>query len=299
MSTMTDATRPSSLGRRPASRLSMAFLGLLGSSFSTLAEEPKTVSGLKNPVSAAVGPGGKVYVTMIGEREKKGDGSVVTVDPSGKIVTFVGGLDDPKGLVVVGEEMFVADVKKVWRIGAKGKAEVHVAPEAFPRPPLYLKDIASDGRGNLYVSDSGDRAGRKGAVFRIDSRKRVAMVLDGELTSPRIEVPNGILVDDPDHIFVTDFGLGDLYRYDLFTNTAEKVSGGFGGPDGLARDGRGRLFVGDWKNGRLFQVNTVLEPPILLSDKFRSAADISLTPDGRTLLVPDMKAGILTWFPVP
>jgi hypothetical protein len=31
---------------------------------------------------------------------------------------------------------------------------------------------------------------------------------------------------------------------------------------------------------------------------FRSAADISLTPDGKTLLVPDMKGGTLTWFPV-
>jgi hypothetical protein len=31
---------------------------------------------------------------------------------------------------------------------------------------------------------------------------------------------------------------------------------------------------------------------------FRSAADIALMPDGKTLLVPDMKAGTLTWFPV-
>ena len=41
------------------------------------------------------------------------------------------------------------------------------------------------------------------------------------------------------------------------------------------------------------------EPPKLLSDKFQSAAAISLMPDGRTLLVPDMKGGTLTWFPIP
>ena len=40
------------------------------------------------------------------------------------------------------------------------------------------------------------------------------------------------------------------------------------------------------------------QPPRLLSDMFQSAADIALMPDGKTLLVPDMKAGTLTWFPV-
>ncbi len=263
------------------------------------ADPPTTVSGLKNPESAAVGPGGKVYVTMIGERDKKGDGSIVIVEPSGKIITFAAGLDDPKGLVVVGEQFFVADVTKVWRVDSRGKTEVYVGPEAFPRPPLFLNDIASDGRGNLYVTDSGDRAGKKGAVFRVDAKRGVAMVLDGELTSPRIEVPNGVLVDDADHIFVADFGLGDLYRYDMTTSTAQRVGGGFGGTDGLARDARGRLFVGDWKNGRVFRINSDFEPPTMISDRFQSAADLSLTPDGRTLLVPDMKAGTLTWLPVP
>ena len=273
----------------------LAFLVLTAPSF---AEEPRTVSGLKNPESAAVGPGGKVYVTVIGERGKAGDGSVAIVDPSGKISTFATGLDDPMGLVVVGDALFVADVKKVWEIDAKGKLRVFVAPEAFPRPPVSLNDIAHDGLGNFYVSDSGNRAGEQGAVFRIDARRQVTLVLDGELTSPRIEVPDGLLVDDPDHLFVADSGLGYLYRYSLITGTAQRVGGGFGGTAGLAREPGGRLFVGDRKNGRLFQVVSDFEPPGLLSDKFQSVADIALTPDGRTLLVPDMKAGTLTWFPI-
>ena len=61
----------------------------------------RTISGLKNPESAAVGADGKVYVTVIGEREKKGGGSVAIVEPSGKITTFATGLDDPHGLVIV------------------------------------------------------------------------------------------------------------------------------------------------------------------------------------------------------
>ncbi len=54
------------------------------------AGEPRTITGLKNPESAAVGPDGKVYVTVIGERQKKGDGSVAIVEPSGRITACTG-----------------------------------------------------------------------------------------------------------------------------------------------------------------------------------------------------------------
>ena len=97
---------------------------------------------------------------------------MVTVEQSGKITPFATGLDDPKGLVVVGDLMYVADVKKVWRIDAKGKTEVYAAPGDFPRPPVFLNDIAYDGIGNFYVSDSGDRAGKKGARCSGSTRRR-------------------------------------------------------------------------------------------------------------------------------
>ena len=277
---------------------SRVLLVVLAIASPTFAEEPKTVSGLKNPESAAVGPGGKVYVTVLGERNTPGDGSVAIVDPSGKITTFAKGLDDPKGLVVVKDALYVADVTRVWKVDERGKPEVFVAPEDFPRRPINLNDIAHDGLGNFYVSDSGNRAGKLGAVFRIDARKRVTQVLDGEITSPRIEVPGGLLVDDPDHLLVADSGFGYVYRYDLITGTAQRLGGGFGGADGLAREAGGRLFVSDGKDGRLFLVSSDFEPPRLLSDKFQSPAGISVTPDGKALLVPDRKAGTLTWFPI-
>jgi sugar lactone lactonase YvrE len=77
-----------------------------------------------------------------------------------------------------------------------------------------------------------------------------------------------------------------------------RIGSGFGGADGLAKDSNGRRFVGDWKNGKLYELVSANEPPKLLSDKFRSAAGISLMPDGKSLLVPDMKSGKLTWFPI-
>jgi gluconolactonase len=263
------------------------------------AGEPKTIKGLKNPESAAVGPDGKVFVTLIGEREKKGDGSVAVVESSGRITTFATGLDDPHGVVIVGDSLYIADVKVVWKVDAKGKVEVFLGPEGFPRAPGYLNDIAYDGKGNFYVSDSGDRAGKKGAVYRIDAGKKATLILDSEASSPLIPFPNGVLLDDSDHLLIADFSLGNLFRLDLNTEKLEKIGSGFGGTDGLAKDSSGRRFVGDWKNGKLYALVSANEPPKLLSDKFQSAADISLMPDGKTLLVPDMKGGSLTWFPIP
>jgi gluconolactonase len=264
-----------------------------------LAESPTIVSGLKSPESVVVGPGGKVYVTLIGERDKAGDGSVVIVDrDSGKITTFATGLDDPKGLVFVGDMLFVADLKKVWKIDASGNVEVFVDSEAFPRPPVYFTDIAYDGQGAFFVCDSGDRRGNKGAVYRVDSRKRVILVLVGELTEPQISIPYGLIVDDPDHFFVADYAFGYLYRFDINIGTAQRVGGGFGGAYGFARESSGALYISDWRNGRIFQLTTDFLPPRLLIEKLQAPAGISLTPNGKTLLIPDTKAGTLTWFPI-
>jgi gluconolactonase len=275
-----------------------SLLAVAASGVPAFADGPKTVSGLKNPESAAVGADGKVYVTIIGEREKKGDGSVAIVEPSGKVMTFATGLDDPHGLVIVDGSLYIADVKVVWRVDAKGKVEVFAGPESFPRSPGYLNDIAYDGRGSFYVSDSGDRKGKKGAVFRIDAGKKISLVIDAETSDPAIPFPNGVLLDDANHLLIADFSLGNLFRLDMKTEKLEQLGSGFGGADGLAKDSSGRRFIGDWKNGKLYELVSANEPPKLLSNQFQSAADISFMPDGKTLLVPDMKGGALTWFPI-
>ena len=59
----------------------------------------------------------------------------------------------------------------------------------------------------------------------------------------------------------------------------------------------GRLFITSWKTGKVFGIPRPGQKPVLLADKFQSAADSCLDPTGRFLLVPDMKAGTLTALP--
>ncbi len=262
------------------------------------AELPKPlVTGLKTPESACVGTDGRVYVSCIGEFGKDGDGSIVVIK-DGKATPFATGLDDPKGIVAFQQWLFVTDKTRVWRIGKDGKATVFADAKAFPHTPRFLNDIEivpnqDPTKIALYVSDTGDLEGKEGAIYRIDLRGKVTLLIDGK-KSPAVKAPNGLLMDGESFLLFVDAFSGELHRIKLADGSTEKLAEGFGAGDGLAWDKFGRLYVSDWKNGNVFVIPRPGDKPILLAEGFQSAADICLAPDGRHLLVPDMKAGTLT-----
>jgi glucose/arabinose dehydrogenase len=265
-------------------------------------------AGLTNPESVAVTPDGKIYVSVIGEFDKPGDGAIVRIE-NGKAVPFVNGLDDPKGLVVYQQWLFVTDRDKVLRIDATGKTDVVAGPDAFPTKPQFLNDITADPEsGNtptLYVSDSGDLNGNGGAVYRITlpnpkaktGAAKVSLIADATII-PGLHTPNGLTLDGRNFLLIADFGTGKLYRLRMSDNMVETVADGFGGADGLAWDYFGRLFVSDWKNGKLFAIPQAGQKPILLPVTFQAAADICVDHENQQILVPDMKAGTLTAVPI-
>ena len=277
-------------------RLILSALFLALAPFASAKDAPKPmVEGLKSPESVAVGPDGTIYVSEIGEFGKDGDGRIVTIK-NGKIVPFVDGLDDPKGIVVFSKWLFVADVTKVLRIDLMSrKVELFAPANAFPTPPMFLNDITADPEsGTIYVSDSGDLKGHGGAVYRISPQGLVSTLVN-EKNLPGLNTPNGVLNDGASHLLLADFGTGELHRIKLSNGTSEKVAEGLGSPDGLAWDHHGRLYVSDWKGGQIFVIPRPGDKPILLSkDVFKAAADICMSLDKKSILVPDMTAGTLT-----
>ena len=217
-------------------------------------QSPKAVvTGLTNPESVAVNTKGQVFVSVIGERDRDGDGAILKIN-QGKAVPFATGLDDPKGLGTYNQWLFVTDKNRVWRIDGDGKAEVFVPASAFPTTPHFLNDLAVDVEsGTLYVSDSGDRRGLGGAIYRISPRGVVSMILDKQ-RFPTLHTPNGLLLDGASHLLLADFGTGELLRIKLADRSVEKLADGLGSADGLAWDQFGRLFVSDWKGGRVFVI---------------------------------------------
>jgi hypothetical protein len=280
-------------------------LALLLSAFIPVAQgaalSTQKISGLKMPESVVQATDGRVFVSEINGFGVDGDGQISVIE-AGQVKLFAKGLDDPKGLAIIGQSLYVADNKRILKLALsgpkQGQAEVFAAASAFPVTPLFLNDLEADLAGNLYVSDSGDLKGKGGAVYQINAQGQVRLLINGQQDS-RILAPNGLLMDDTgDVLMVVDFASGILYSYNLATKQLLDIADGFGGGDGVVHHANGSMFVSDWKNGKVFRLdmNGEVTP---LAATYQSAADIALTKDEKVLMVPDMKAGELDFIVLP
>jgi hypothetical protein len=259
------------------------------------------ISGLKMPESVVQATDGRVFVSEINGFGVDGDGQISVIE-AGQVTLFAKGLDDPKGLAIIGQSLYVADNKRILKLALsgpkQGQAEVFASSAAFPVTPLFLNDLEADLAGNLYVSDSGDLKGNGGAVYQINAQGQVRLLINGQ-QDKRILAPNGLLMDDTgDVLMVVDFASGILYSYNLATKQLLDIAEGFGGGDGVVHHANGSMFVSDWKNGKVFRLdmNGEVTP---LTATYQSAADIALTKDEKILMVPDMKAGELDFIVLP
>ena len=256
------------------------------------------ITGLKTPESAVQAKNGKIYVSEINEFGKDGDGQITVIENSKKRV-FATGLDDPKGLAIIGKTLYVADKTKIMKIDLDGKVQSFVPASAFPVTPLFLNDLEADPQGNLYVSDSGDLfgAGKGGAIYKISPSGEVKLLINN-VQDARVKAPNGLLADDTGKVLIyVDFTSGILYSLNTETKELNDIAEGFGGGDGLLHRSNGTMYVSDWKNGKVFSVNTKGDVA-LVKGGYQSAADIAITKDEIYIMVPDMKAGELDFIPL-
>lgn len=259
-----------------------------------LATSAKTVTGLVMPESAIAHADGRIFITEIGGYGKDGDGKVTVLNPDGTTATIADGLNDPKGIDLFNNQLYVADMNQVLRIDLDGKKTVFAKTADFKGTPTFFNDIEIDGLGNVYVSDSGDDNGKHAAIYQISPTGKITQWLDDK---SGIKRPNGLLMDGPNKLLVADFGSGKLFQlvFDAASNKSKLtlLNSGFGAADGLVRDSDGLLYISDWAGGKVWQLSEPKATPQLISEGHQSAADISLSVDGKFILMPDMKAGSL------
>ncbi len=234
----------------------------------------ETEATLKVPESVRFDAKRKVlYVSNIdGEPwAEDGKGSIAKVGLDGKVIDaeWVTGLDCPKGLALDGNRLYVGDAKGLVVIDVeKGAILETIKIEGSKR----LNDVASDGKGTIYVSDMG--AGK------------VHAVKDGKVTTvlENLKSPNGVLLHDG-ALYVLDNDA--LQRVEKDKSLKVIADGMPGGADGVENVKGGDFLVSVW-SGALHYVNADGSKQLLFDGKAEktSTADIGWDPATRTVYVP-------------
>jgi sugar lactone lactonase YvrE len=252
------------------------------------------------------------YVASFGEGEvsplgKDNNGSIGRYkgDGSADSVKFIAGgrggavLNAPKGMAIVGDTLWVADIDAVRGFNRRTGAPVATVNV---RGAKFLNDIAVGPDGALYLTDSGlgpdpktglghpgpDRLYRVGA-----DRKATVALQDSSLAAP-----NGIAWDSAGRSFVVAPFFGQqMMRWAPGDSALQPLATGKGQQDGVEPIGNGRLLVTSWTDSSL----NVIENGrwTRLTGGVPSAADLGWDGKRRHAAVPLLMEGRVEIWEVP
>jgi len=251
--------------------------------------------GLSTPESVLHDTEADVYLVsnIAGSPLGKDDNGFITrLSPAGKVLAgkwIDGAADDvqlnaPKGSAIVGERLYVADIDVVRIFDRRTGKQ---APDVAVKGATFLNDICAGERLDIYVTDSGLKAGFKpsgtDAVYRVDRKGRVTVVA----RTPELGRPNGIVMHGGSMRVVT-FGSGEVYRLGQDGARDDVIKSAAGNLDGVVVDANGGLLISSW------QASAVLAggPSGPFEARFtdlEAPADIGLDPRRNRLLVPLFK----------
>ncbi len=218
-----------------------------------------------------------LYVANVNENpwEKDNNGFISILTTSGDILAlnWISGLSAPKGMAIVGNILYVADIDEIGVIDIeKGEMTGKIKVEGAQG----LNDITPDNNGGIFISDSNG-----GKIFQYS---------DGKVTEYNGDVPgrpNGVFVDQG-KLLVAFSQASEFVGYDLKTKEKTVIAKGIGAGDGIAPTYEaGTYLVSDW-NGEIFAITPDGNKQSLLmtKDQKKNTADIWSIPEMDLVLVP-------------
>lgn len=238
-----------------------------------------------------------LYVSIQSAKEP-GDGSIAIVSLEGEIqnLHFTSGLNDPKGMAIVDDKLYVGDLLDLVEIDLETGQILNKYTGDKVR---YFNDVTVDSEGNVYVTDM-----HASSIYKLDKDKNF-----GEwYASPEIESANGILAVGNELIiggwgYFTDgnalnAGIGKLHKMDLKTQELSTITpDALGNLDGVQVLDDNSYIVSDWKEGKVFKVYKDGTSEELL-DTERGSADLWHIRDKNLLLLPLNKENKLAFYKV-
>ncbi len=225
-----------------------------------------------------------VYVSVMGGKEK-GDGSIAIINLEGGIENskFIMGLNDPKGIAIEGNKLYVSDINVLVEIDLKRGKILH---KYEGKDAESLNDVAIDGKGNVFVSDMGSSS-----IYKLDTNKNFKKWL----SSPELETPNGVLVQN-NYLYVVGWASqetkanedpkGGMLKIDIGTKEITKVTPNeLANLDGLQKYDENAFLVSGWNTGEIFKISKSGDSKVILKvDK--SVGDILYIPGKNLLMLP-------------
>ncbi|HNR67044.1 MAG TPA: hypothetical protein PKN24_03265 [bacterium] len=219
-----------------------------------------------------------IYVANINGNpgEKDGNGFISRLTADGRIdsLHWVTGLNAPKGMAMLGDTLYVADIDQLVVIDIPAAKIVarHPAQEA-----KFLNDVAVTAQGTVVVSDYSANS----AIYQLQPQG-----LELWLQGDSLNRPNG-LYRSGDRLIVGNSGEGCLRAWRESNPTLEKLACPEHAIDGIAGDVHGNLYFSNWA-GKIEVLNRTGEIALLLDTSAEKvqAADISIWPQKDLLLVP-------------
>ena len=253
----------------------------------------ETARTLRIPESAAYDPLRKVVYVSIYDPTAPSQGqglqSIARLGLDGKSVepSWVKGLNNPTGLAVRGDKLFVVERAQLAEIDIPSG---RIVKRTAVQGPGFLNDVAADpDSSRIFISDSG-----KNAVYLYDGQTVAVWLSGGEIPQP-----NGLYVRDG-RLFVGTTGDGCVKSVDLKTKTVTVLARlGKGIVDGIAGDGSGALLVSH-NEGRLFLVTPTggVSRIIDTTTVRMNLADLCYCPEAGLVIVPTYVDGRVAAFKI-
>ena len=277
----------------------------------TAATKVGETDDMKTPESSRYDPELDVfYVSNINGDPSAHDGNgfiaVVRADSTGAATKILvqGGkngakLDAPKGLALVGDTLWVADIDHVRAFNRRTGAPI-ADIDLSTQKVTFLNDVAVDGSGTIYVTDTGIAIDKKGAmshpgidrIFKIQGRTATAITADS------LDWPNGITWDRAsDHFIIAPSGGKALRTWKEGDRAATTLVNGPGDYDGVEVLADGRILVTSWADSSVHIVQN--GEMATLVPNVSGPADIGVDTKRNIVAIPRFNDNKVDYYKIP
>lgn len=258
------------------------------------------VEGLQTPQSFLADPSGEFYFisNINGDADAKDNNGFITrLDKDGKVTDlhFIQGgqngttLHGPKGMAIIDRLLYVVDGdtlrgfdKETGRAAVTVSLQEHLAHNT--KQPIALIDVAYDGNGTLYLSDT-----ESDTIYRVEIARQhaVSIVTKNSVLSG----PAGLAWNaKTGKLVAVSWNKGKILEITPDGTVSELVSNSFFSSrfhnlSGVDFDAWGSMYVSDFSAGKVWRIRPDMKFEVI-AEYLSTPADIGIDRKGHLILVP-------------